>query len=307
LQVANGYLALQQLTADFSSELLMDLDAAANTSKNKVLITGLNAEQKLPLLAQVFGNVDWKNNTHFQRGYFTLDTKYYTAPVEFCLTTEQFVQSKNDPTLAELVVPPDLIDGFVVFCDSQVEGSWRQVLEWTEFLQTHRPSVALCVVSSLPSAEQVDWCINNQVELVELVPENPVEGEKVGMFRVLEALQNNMWENAVQKPRNSEQLSLFAGLEISDASQRLQPKASTLTTPNVSRFIPTGLLENLQASHEKFDLEAAITGLKSVRETASTLPDDERRALAATIALTFAKMLDGEDEEADSDSNNEEQ
>jgi len=36
--------------------------------------------------------------------------------------------------------------------------------------------------------------------------------------------------------------------------------------------------------------------IKSLKEQASHLPDEERRALAASVALSFAKLL-GEDEE----------
>jgi len=62
-----------------------------------------------------------------------------------------------------------------------------------------------------------------------------------------------------------------------------------------SPYIPTNFFDALAATGDDFDFEKVLNTLKGLKDQASKLPDNERRALAASVALSFAKLL-GEDE-----------
>lgn len=216
--------------------------------------------------------------------------------------------------------------------------------DWSDFISELNPSILLCVASGAPTSSlHLDWCLDNQIELVELHPASRSEDaedtrEKFGMDRVLEALQNNLWENATMKERpefgrfdegdaEKNEGSIFDGLEISSeptapektlsaqkesapAALAPLPLTSTNATTQVTNtevintnvldenkaneLLPPNFLRALHAPQEDFDLEAVVNSLKSVREKAAHLPDEDRRALAATVALSFAKLLDGD-------------
>jgi len=271
------------------------------SKRNKVLFHGVNSHEQWHSINGVFGTTEWQKRDYYSVHSHQIDNKYYSTVIEIWVTNDRFSPS----SLSDIT--PESVDGFVMVFDPSDGASWKSVCSWEEFLSTYQPSVALCLAITAPSSEHLDWCIDHQVELVELNPEKVEEGEKYGFARVLESLHNHMWEHSVPKSRtaaseNVATQSIFEGLEIvGDTGAATVGGNAETVTPEISHHIPNGLLENLAAPQETFDLESAINGLKLVREKATTLPDKERRAVAAKIALTFASILSGEDHESSED------
>lgn len=86
--------------------------------------------------------------------------------------------------------------------------------------------------------------------------------------------------------------SLFSGLEVVGeekpaVEEELHHSGSSLE-----------FLDELKG--ESFDLEKALTQMQDLKSRASSLPDSERRALAASVALKFAMLL-GDDDDDDDD------
>lgn len=84
--------------------------------------------------------------------------------------------------------------------------------------------------------------------------------------------------------------SLFAGLEVTGEPKEASPPQDPEQGLN--------FLDELKGEH--FDLEKAIVQMQEIKARAATLPDHERRQLAASVALKFAMLLGGDsDEELD--------
>jgi hypothetical protein len=145
------------------------------------------------------------------------------------------------------------------------------------------------------------------------------EGEKFGMERVLEAIGSHQWETLEMKAqigqtrrgrrhnflsqRIEKPLSLFSGLEVVDQPKAAPPEDVNPITGDVddqmSAFAPgLSFLDELRS--DAFDLEKALMQMQDLKSRASGLPDAERRAFAASVALKFAMLLgDDDDEEGD--------
>lgn len=85
----------------------------------------------------------------------------------------------------------------------------------------------------------------------------------------------------------------------------VSPKASEAPVPvdTEATFVDKWLKDNgLDALDDLDDLESAFDALKGLRAQAATLPDDQRREVAAKVAMFFwSKMNDGEGDEIPSE------
>jgi len=104
-------------------------------------------------------------------------------------------------------------------------------------------------------------------------------------------------------------LKLFEGLQVNDSVDPVWDKPHVDSVP-----APAPLPEPKKAvgavaeeyglswlkdiDNEDFDIGNAINEFAKLKERATQLPDDQRRAMAANVAMAFAQMLG---EESDSD------
>jgi len=171
--------------------------------------------------------------------------------------------------------------------------------------------------------EYLEWCIDNHIEFVDAEESRPEDGderEKFGLDRILEAIENTVWPTTQQKlepdfieesiisPQISDQNSnKESTLSPSISPQNPDQNSQNLDNPAslapedlndsedlINQYIPKGFFDALSAENEEFDFEKVLHTLKGLKDQASRLPDDERRALAATVALSFAKLLGDE-------------
>ncbi|KAJ3017015.1 hypothetical protein HKX48_003768 [Thoreauomyces humboldtii] len=168
---------------------------------------------------------------------------------------------------------------------------------------------AFCVENGL---EYVDMCdLEGTLSVEERDRDEGEDGEgdaseafapRVGIPRILEALEANAWDGLVLVDKGAgstvgEIPSMHAGPGVDAAV----PPSSRSDPPS---FSAEALLASLQGlameSDEDGDeddgfFERTFRAFKGLREHGSTLPDDERRALAARVALSLG--MDSEDEE----------
>ena len=150
----------------------------------------------------------------------------------------------------------------------------------------------------MSAAAAADWAAENAFEFIPLPAVDaaqPAEAsssrERVGLARVREALEAHNWPGLLPKPRA---VLPRAGAEAaSDAA----PSLSTKT-----------LLEADEEAVGEEAYEALMGAMRQARDVAAAggVPDEERRARAATLALQMAALLgfddgdeteEGEDEE----------
>jgi len=184
------------------------------------------------------------------------------------------------------------------------------VQEWQGFLEKYEPNTILCVAlggniqMEYDNSGYLDWCIDNHIEFVDAIETRPPdvdEREKYGIERVLEALENNAWPN-MQKKNILKQQPPQTQPPVSADTVQKAPENKKESTPEdelttiQSPYIPTNFFEALSAPGEDFDFEKVLHTLKGLKDQAAQLPDQERRALAASVALSFAKLLGEEDD-----------
>lgn len=194
--------------------------------------------------------------------------------------------------------------------------------------QKNQPNVVLCVATEPADNidEYLDWCAEHQVEFVDgNLNQGQDPREKVGLQRVLEALESNLWENMQREPQakrvipvvetqnNYDTLSTPAPTDGPEVQAPPQKAATQETKPTVAEpaqkvavkpeqkpEIPLdqlGLGWMKGINNDDFDIERAIHEFGALKSKAASLPDDQRRAMAANVALAFAAMLGSDSEE----------
>eukprot|EP00727_Mastigamoeba_balamuthi_P002591 m51a1_g12329 hypothetical protein (311) ;mRNA; r:462405-463486 len=216
-----------------------------------------------------------------------LKTKYYSADVQLAMIPgHPFPQWTEELSSAcdglILCLSPDaVVDEMKWVCDSiglsqgAIGGEGDGELP-EEGPERARPAVILALASSpLFEDERVrEWAFDVGAELIDPNATTSDARDKEGLDRVLEALQANMWEGAIKaEPKAS------AG----------NPEAATAADALSREFFEEDGFWTGSAS-----LEDAVGRLRSLRDTARTLPDDQRRDLALRVALSLARAEEEE-------------
>ncbi|KAI8909331.1 alpha and gamma adaptin binding protein p34-domain-containing protein [Powellomyces hirtus] len=306
--------------------------------KNKCLILGLPGVGKCALIGKLIGpSISSASRGQTTNGTasdtvdlaanvipLTITTKYYRANVALWVDSI----GESPPNATEMKhwceIGAAVVDAFVFVYDREKPETFLPLRDtWAKFVEQVSPSIALCIANTLaptssPSAhslaEHEQWCIEHDIEHIdmEVQPENgaangdakndDVEGfqERLGIDRVIEALETNMWEGMV----------LAAGGPKSSghgAEERLQNTTSENAEDDVnhaSGAVPPRRLLIPQFDDEEDEegdidedlFERSIRALQGLRDHGSNLPDEERRALAARIALSLGLDTDSETE-----------
>ncbi|WAR06292.1 AAGAB-like protein, partial [Mya arenaria] len=109
------------------------------------------------------------------RGYeWNVDTKYYTAIVDLCVTEERTI---GDQQFA------DNLQAFVVYFDAENDDSFKKVKLWMPYLDQIDPEIKILVCDRCLESSVINrlaaqtWCIDNGFELVELNPDSNSDSE----------------------------------------------------------------------------------------------------------------------------------
>ncbi|XP_052803443.1 alpha- and gamma-adaptin-binding protein p34-like [Mya arenaria] len=138
------------------------------------------------------------------RGYeWNVDTKYYTAIVDLCVTEERTI---GDQQFA------DNLQAFVVYFDAENDDSFKKVKLWMPYLDQIDPEIKILVCDRCLESSVINrlaaqtWCIDNGFELVELNPDSNSDSEleddfveTTGLARIVQALHAHTWPNLVMK------------------------------------------------------------------------------------------------------------
>ncbi|KAJ3183061.1 hypothetical protein HDU87_007483 [Geranomyces variabilis] len=232
-----------------------------------------------------------------------------------------------------------VVDAFVFVYDQEKPETFLPLQNtWAKFIDTVEPSVALCVANFLalaghdsissPSpllAQHEEWCIEHDIEYINMrLPspdgENAAEDdhdalqggfrERVGIERIVEALETNVWEGMEtvrgaggggprgQYPVGDLESAEPGALTIEQTGAGLLSGAVPSRLPAVPQFDEA---EDDEAGGDIDDdlFERSLTALQGLRDRGSSLPDNERRALAERIALLLG--LDSEGDDVDDD------
>ncbi|CAG8454202.1 4417_t:CDS:2 [Ambispora leptoticha] len=309
-----------------------------------------------------------------------ISTRYYTADVQFWIdetVDEELVDPKVIRTYeSEESGVGDVVDAVVFVFRKDEPSTFNDIRSFLPFIARYEPAITLAVGKSsnktvatkasdmVADNQYMDWCLENGFEYVDF-------DARIGIDRILEALQSHMWDgmtrlsNVMSGSRsklsfndvadsgnddidneyssigtvklgnpelqyNQELLEAISQLKIgtgvtaaddikknkSDASQMRQhdvdsdtelfqdlPNQKEIETMHQQLF---GDIDHDDDDHDdvNFDLdgngeasdglERVLTRLTSLREKCKSLPDDERRKLAASVAFSFGMQLEND-------------
>eukprot|EP01116_Phalansterium_solitarium_P020062 TRINITY_DN5810_c0_g1_i1.p1 TRINITY_DN5810_c0_g1~~TRINITY_DN5810_c0_g1_i1.p1 ORF type:complete len:346 (+),score=60.84 TRINITY_DN5810_c0_g1_i1:61-1098(+) len=340
------------------------------TTRNKIVVAGHSPEVRNEILQGLVGSHPGCNSSlsaDIRVFPSKLDTKYYSADVEYWNINVELLDSSADASVGEVA------DALVLVFDVFQESSFQKIQRWLPFVERHSPSVLLCVGSfeseSNPDAHRdyftsdsyashTDWCLDNGLEFVAMVetPGNDADSdeassafkERFGLERITEALHSHMWPGMVFKtdlrPRQAPRSIPRASDSNADADHEngvSEPSVSdaapgpAASTPEASAFGELARRALLQSLPKKDDelqladepdhatladerlsfedlsrkfmrglgdpdsLEETMAQLSALRLKAQSMPDSERRELAAQLALAFCADLGDEFDDDD--------
>lgn len=239
---------------------------------------------------------------------YEFDTKYYTAKVDFWIdeidraseqeTIKAYCEKESDVS--------KVIDAFVFIFDKADPSTFDTVKNWLPFLEQSEPGIKLCVGRSAKEpltmeqdAEINDWCLSNGFDYVDMDETTETPMDKVGMDLSLEILQTNFWDGMVKKNtsgaaedeellREIQELKLQQQKDILELDGDEEGFLDDMPSENEISKMRDQLFGGID---EDDGLDKAFEAIQSMREHGKNMSDEERRKMAAQVALSFAAQL----------------
>lgn len=263
-------------------------------SKNKIFVIGREENKPYTVVKEILEKVKSKDevnkDTHCVP--WTVDNKYYKAKLQFWIDSAKPEESSKEETKKHWQQIGNVIDAFIFVFDKYNPESFEDVKKWNEIINDFDINVKLCIGKVSDTKKETDkeklekfydeienWTIENDFEYIDHEISEATEEGKNGIERVIEALETNMWENAVMKKGNEK--------DEEDDEEKLMKEVEDLRNKLFSNLDDDDGFDNL------------VTNLKNLKEFGQKLPDNQRRDLAAKVALSFEMHfgLDDEDDE----------
>ncbi|KAI8647739.1 hypothetical protein BD408DRAFT_286 [Parasitella parasitica] len=290
--------------------------------KNKILVTSQPNGGTLQFVKDIF---TISNNREFPQSLvdtrlndtqgdlvgvcipYEIDTKYYTAKVDFWLdeidraTEKETIKAycEKDTEISKV------IDAFVFIFDKNEPSTFDTAKEWLPFLNQAEPGIRLCIGNSSKEpltmevdAEINDWCLSNGFDYVDMDEKTDIPMDKVRMELALEIIQTNFWDGMVKKNVNGiaededllreiRELKLAQEKDITSLSDNDEDVEDMPTQDEIKK-----MRHDLFADIDGEDgLDKAFEKIQAIREHGKSLSDEERRKMAAQVALSFAAQL----------------
>ncbi|XP_026878163.2 alpha- and gamma-adaptin-binding protein p34 isoform X1 [Electrophorus electricus] len=262
-----------------------------------------------------------------------INNKYYTANVSFCVVPSTF--NMNSEVAQSL-------QALIIYFDSKTKDGLIGVTPWLSVVDDISPEVLILVCdhvceNGVSRQEAQQWCLAHAFELVELNPQElPDEDddfpESTGVKRIVQALNANVWSSVEMKDEHNQGFGLMSSLVAShhnnprplteaqslskrgdenaerpetERCQNSTEEAESVVDPMTDMDIQElASLTVGDADVENF--ERLFTKLKEMKDKASSLPHEQRKAHAEKVAKAFWMAIGGDQDEIDGLSSGEE-
>ncbi|KAI5623986.1 alpha- and gamma-adaptin-binding protein p34, partial [Silurus asotus] len=267
---------------------------------------------------------------------WTINNKYYTADVSFCVVPSPFNMTSEVAQSTQ---------AFIVYFDSKTKDGLIALTPWVALVEELAPEVLILVCdhvceNGVNRQDAQQWCLAHAFELVELNPEElPDEDddfpESTGVKRIIQALNANVWSSVEMKDEHNQGFGLMSSLVASrhnnprskaETQVRLHPmrlaeetteaqktgsfqnsteEVDSVVDPMTNMDIQE--LANLTAGDADVDnFERLFTKLKEMKDKASSMPHEQRKVHAEKVAKAFWMAIGGDQDEIDGLSSGEE-
>lgn len=228
-----------------------------------------------------------------------IDSKYYKADIQLCSMESKIISS---PDFANSV------QGVVLYFDSEQPDSLMVVDEWLVLLKEYQAEIKILVCPQCKEKSEhgvnklqvQEWCLKEEFELVELNPitDDDDSGsddfpEATGIKRVCQALEAHIWPNLTLKNRKEPTCManlLNGGVCLSTGSDY----ESASYIPGEDNIEPS--LEDI-CDKENVEFCELFSQLASMKERASNMPSNERKAFAEQLVLAYWNALGGDEDQ----------
>lgn len=251
-----------------------------STSPPVVLIVSSSNTKPKSLIKLITKNTfkdNESNDEHKTSQPWVIDTKYYTADITLVGISKTYerTQSFNET-----------VEALIVHMDTNKDTGLEELQEWETIEKECEPEVKILLTNycnddtKITRAKALDWCIRHSYELIELYPSQKIDiseqqdiiEEKLGVDRVIEALQTHVWSNLVMKDRNT--------------STNL-PKMPDDAT----------LFEKMQDADLNDDFTELFSQLHMMKESLQSLPNQQRKQCAEQMVTAFWRAIGGDEED----------
>ncbi|KAJ3105382.1 hypothetical protein HDU97_008136 [Phlyctochytrium planicorne] len=214
----------------------------------------------------------------------TITTKYYTQDVQIYAHASTALTSEFDLTLLDDVV------GLIYVCEEAQISTTKEIDIWNDAFPPNAILFRIIVTQSDGEVEEAieDWCFDNQAEIVSMTrnEEDNKSGEgdafdKFGIDRIMEVLENNLWEVS-QNPKNQEE-------DLEDDNSDGIPDLGIELEPEGLDFLK-GFRKSMK-DESMFDLENTIVKLQQMKAYGETLSEEKRKDFAAMVSVMVAGDL----------------
>ncbi|CAH1389638.1 unnamed protein product [Nezara viridula] len=203
----------------------------------------------------------------------------------------------------------DSVQGVVLYFDSEQPNSLKVVDEWLVLLKEYQPDIKILVCAQCKEKSEKginklqvqEFCLKEEFELVELDPVTDVDDEcdsddfpeATGIKRVCQALEAHIWPNLILK--NRKEPTCMANLLNGGVCR------STGLDFDAASYIPGE--DNIEPSledicdRENVEFCELFSQLASMKERASIMPSNERKAYAEQLVLAYWNALGGDEDQ----------
>ncbi|KAF2882097.1 hypothetical protein ILUMI_24100 [Ignelater luminosus] len=229
-----------------------------------------------------------------------IDTKYYTADVNIYGITEQFVRTGEFN---------NTVEALIIHMDSNKESGLDDIQKWGEIENDCDPEIKLLVSNyctaetKITKTKATEWCLKHGFELIELYPsvkksnsdteDCEIIKEKMGVDRIIEAVQTHIWPNLIMKDKEK------TGLETDENIKEKQSIANTSTgkVDGSNNDINISLLNDFLTDEGTDDFTELFSQLHMIKESIKSMPTSQRKQCAEQMVTAFWRAMGGDEEE----------
>ena len=240
-----------------------------------VIVSSSNTKPKslIKLITKCTDIQDDPTDTNRTSHTWQIETKYYTAEVDIIGINEQYQRSQTFN---------DNVEALIIHMDTNKETGLQDLTQWSAIEDDCDPEIKLLIANyctndtKITKAAATEWCLQRGFELIELYPaqqtcDQDIIEEKIGVDRVVEALQTHTWSNMNMKSQKKN-----VGEETS--------------SDNVEH-------DEFPANDPVDDFSDLFAQLSMMKESLQSLPTNQRKQCAEQVVTAFWKAIGGDEEE----------
>ncbi|KXN73483.1 hypothetical protein CONCODRAFT_3585 [Conidiobolus coronatus NRRL 28638] len=269
--------------------------------KNKCLVLSDNHSlsfkliQKLQILSKTQEPIqdsllENENSTFITK--LNLNNKYYSFNLD--VWSDTITEDVNQELLNNYQELFEFIDGLIFVFDKNSIESFNKIKAWIPLIQAKKPSILIgCSLNLTSSNEQVntdeffDWFIENEFEYFDI---ESMEDEE-SFNELYTSLQSHTWDG-IEMVNKAKSTPNTLGRDLLDDYDQELPSKEEIENLRQTLFSKPANSDPNEEDIMGFDMGQAVDKIQNLREQAKNMSMDQRRHLAATLALSIGLEMD---------------